>query len=113
MTHQSPTQPKPPAAAFVIFVNAIENVNAGTFDEQAITAILATGDGHSPAVRAVFGDVPLEAIDEAATAAGISTKTLMQAYLTARKRHAAINDQLEELLGSDGQLAPQSSCPLG
>jgi hypothetical protein len=109
MRHHSPAQPKPPAAAFAIFVNAIENVNAGTFDEQAITTILATGDGHSSAVRAVFGDVPLEAIDEAATAAGISTKTLMRAYLTARDRHAAINDQLEELLASDGQPTPQSS----
>ena len=108
MRQHAPAPPMPSGDAFAIFVNAIENVNAGTFDAQAITAILATGDGHPSAVRAIFGDVPLEAIDEAATAAGISQKTLMRAYLTARDRHAAINEQIEELLAADGRPGLQS-----
>ncbi len=74
MRQHAPAALMPSGDAFAIFrQRAIENVNAGAFGAQAITAILATGDGHPSDVRAIFGDVPLEAIDEGEDrAAGIS-----------------------------------------
>lgn len=83
---------------FTALRHAAENVNAGTLAREQLVSILATGDGHPSAVRAVFGDCAIETLERAAIEAGISARTLQRAYIVARALHRAHSTELEDLL---------------
>ena len=78
--------------------HAVENASSTPLDDAGITAILR-GQGSDPShLRAVFGDVSLHVLEEAAAAAGISLAELLLAYQVAQRSAAASNPELDALL---------------
>ena len=59
-------------------LHAVENASALPITDQGIAAILRSGQGPPSHLHAIFGDVPLRALEGAT--AGISLATILQAY---------------------------------
>jgi hypothetical protein len=93
---------------FTTLAHAAENANAGQLPRTALIAILSTGTGQPSAVRAVFGDCPLETLERAAAFAGLAPGAVRRAYAVAKMKHHAHHAELEDLIAASGIRAAQT-----
>lgn len=77
-------------------LNAVSNSSRTPISDTDVIAILATGDGPGHLVRALFGDCSFETLDRLGAGHGIARSTIRSAYSYARRKHAAVNDDLEQ-----------------
>ena len=78
-----------------IGANALSNASRTSVSRATVLALLATGDGPGPLVRALFEDCAFESLDRMAAAAGMGRKELRAAHAVARDKHGARNPDFE------------------
>jgi hypothetical protein len=81
--------------------HAVGNASQEPITDAGIMAILRGGGGVPSHLRAVFGDVSLASILNVGASAGISRRTILDAYRTARDSVAAANPDLDAALKED------------
>lgn len=81
-------------------LNAMTNASVVPVSPEGAAMVLRTGDGPGSHVRALFGDCSADTLIRYAGELGISDAQLKIAYGTARAKHAAANEGLEEALSA-------------
>jgi hypothetical protein len=83
-------------------LSAIENASRVPIDRDALGPLLATGQGHSSHLRALYGDVHLHTLLRLASAYGVDNPTLARSYMAARRTAGAANAELDEFAAQFG-----------
>ncbi len=78
--------------------HAVENASNQPITEAEIIAVLQGAGGNPSHVRAIFGDVSLQAIASVGASAGTDLATILDAYRAAREAVAAANPELDAAL---------------
>lgn len=79
-------------------LNAMTNASVIPVTPKDAAAVLRSGDGPGSHVRALFGDCSADTLIRYAHELGITDAQLKAAYATARAKHAAANEGLDEAL---------------
>ena len=82
--------------ALAMVMNAVSNASRTPVSDKDIIAVLATGEGPGPLVRALFSDCSLETLDRLGETAGLSRAQIKSAYSHAKQQHAAANAEMDE-----------------
>jgi len=77
-------------------LSAIENASRIAVDRDGLKTLIATGEGHSSHLRALYGDVDLHTLLRLAAAFGVDNPTLARSYAAARRTAGAANAELNE-----------------
>jgi len=80
---------------FWIGLNALHNASEASISQNDLVNILKTGDGVPHLVRALFEDCSFESLDRMGAAAGLTSKQIVSAYLTAKVLHKVKNSDFE------------------
>ena len=78
--------------------HAAENAAIDPISDEGIVAVLRGEGGQGSHLRAIFGDVSLQALVAAGASRGISLDTILAAYAAARATAAAANPELDAAL---------------
>jgi hypothetical protein len=90
------------SGAEAIAYSAVENGSRIPIAAGELAQTLATGEGDSSHVRALFGDVSLSTLMQLAIEYDISDAALARAYANARRSHAASNPELDDFAAEQG-----------
>jgi len=83
-------------------LSAIGNASRIAVDRDDLRPLLATGEGHSSHLRALYGDVDLHTLLRLAAAFGVDNPTLARSYAVARRTAGAANAELDEFAAQFG-----------
>jgi len=83
-------------------LNAIENASRVPIRREDLFALIATGEGDSSHLRALFGDVDLHTLSRLADRLGVDDFTLARSYARARESAAAANAELDDFAAQYG-----------
>ncbi len=79
-------------------LNAVSNSSRAAVTIEDVLGMLATGEGQGHRVRALFEDCSRETLIKIAVSMGLNESQLLAAYINAKTKHYAANEELDACL---------------